>query len=58
MVTDPNLFDPALHTWEKLALEFSSRGFDYEKARQVLEIQDNFDVMAMIAIGKRGEPTC
>ena len=46
--------------WENLALEASSRGlvahgmqgFDYEKAD--LEIPDNFDVMAMIAIGKKG----
>ena len=48
--------------WENLALEASSRelvahgmqGFDYEKARIDLEIPDNFDVMAMIAIGKKG----
>lgn len=48
--------------WENLALEASSRGlvvhgmqgFDYEKARQDLEIPDEFDVMAMIAIGKKG----
>jgi hypothetical protein len=30
------------------------QGFDYEKARRDLQIPDNFDVMAMIAIGKRG----
>jgi nitroreductase len=48
--------------WENLALEASSRGlvahgmqgFDYEKARIDLEIPDNFDVMSMIAIGKKG----
>ena len=48
--------------WENLALEASTRGlvthgmqgFDYEKTRIDLEIPDNFDVMAMIAIGKRG----
>ena len=48
--------------WENLALEASTRGlvahgmqgFDYYKARVGLEIPDNFDVMAMIAIGKRG----
>jgi nitroreductase len=47
---------------ENLALEGSSiglavhgmQGFDYEKARNDLEIPDNFDVMAMIAIGKQG----
>jgi hypothetical protein len=45
-----------------LALEASSRGlvahgmqgFDYVKARQDLDIPNSFDVMAMIAIGKRG----
>ena len=45
-----------------LALEASSRGlvahgmqgFDYERARADLQIPDNFDVMAMIAIGKEG----
>jgi nitroreductase len=49
--------------WENLALEASSRGlvahgmqgFDYEKARIELEIPDNFDVMAMIAIGKKDQ---
>jgi hypothetical protein len=30
------------------------QGFDYEKARIDLEIHDNFNVMAMIAIGKKG----
>jgi len=48
--------------WENLALEATSKGlavhgmqgFDYEKARKDLEIPDNFDVMAMIAIGKKG----
>ena len=48
--------------WENLALEASlhgivthgMEGFDYKKARVDLGISDNFDVMAMIAIGKRG----
>ncbi len=48
--------------WENLALEASSRGlavhamqgFDYERARADLQIPDNFDVMAMIAIGRKG----
>jgi len=48
--------------WENLALEASIRGivahgmqgFDYNKAKEDLSIPDNFDVMAMIAIGKRG----
>jgi len=30
------------------------QGFDCEKARIYVEIPDNFDVMAMIAIGKKG----
>jgi nitroreductase len=48
--------------WENLALEATSRelvahgmqGFDYKKAKEDLEIPDDFDVMAMIAIGKQG----
>jgi nitroreductase len=48
--------------WENLSLEAASRGlvahgmqgFDYEKARKELEVPDSYDVMAMIAIGKRG----
>lgn len=48
--------------WENLALEASIRGivahgmqgFDYQKAREDLKIPENFDIMAMIAIGKRG----
>jgi len=48
--------------WENLALEAASRGlvahgmqgFDYEKARKDLEVPDDYSVMAMIAIGKRG----
>lgn len=49
--------------WENLALEASQRGlvshgmqgFDYEKARTALNVPDDFDVCAMIAIGKRGK---
>jgi len=49
--------------WENLALEAFSRGlvahgmqgFDYDKARTDLEIPDDFEVMAMIAIGKKGQ---
>jgi nitroreductase len=47
--------------WENLAIEATSRGlvthgmqgFDYDKARKELDIPDSFDVMAMIAIGKK-----
>ena len=45
-----------------MALEASIRGivahgmqgFDYQKTRENLKIPENFDIMAMIAIGKRG----
>ncbi|MDW3612079.1 MAG: nitroreductase family protein [Nitrososphaeraceae archaeon] len=48
--------------WENLALEATSRGlvthgmqgFDYKQAREELGVPENFDVMAMIAIGKLG----
>jgi hypothetical protein len=30
------------------------QGFDYERARKELGIPDSYDVMAMVAIGKRG----
>jgi nitroreductase len=48
--------------WENLAIEASSRGivahsmqgFDYERAKAELKIPADFEVMAMIAIGKRG----
>jgi nitroreductase len=55
-----NQFDAGA-AWENLALEATFRGlathgmqgFDNEKARKDLEIPDNFDVMAMIAIGRK-----
>ena len=48
--------------WENLALEATSRGlvvhgmagFDYERARRDLDIPNSYEVLAMIAIGKRG----
>jgi len=48
--------------WENLALEAFSRGlvahgmqgFDYDKARIDLEIPEDFEVMAMVALGKKG----
>jgi len=57
-----NQFDTGA-AWENLALETISRGlavhgmqgFDYEKARKDLEVPDNFDVVAMMAIGKKGQ---
>jgi len=56
-----NQFDTGA-AWENLALEATFKGlavhgmqgFDYEKARKDLEVPDNFDVVAMMAIGKRG----
>jgi nitroreductase len=48
--------------WENLALEAAARGlvahgmqgFDYDRARAVLGVPDDFAVLAMIALGKRG----
>lgn len=58
--SDTHSFDAGA-AWENLALEAASRGlvahgmagFDYEKAKDVLDIPDDFRVEAMIAIGKR-----
>lgn len=49
--------------WENMALEATRRGyvihgmegFDYEKARKVLGIPDDYNTEAMVAIGKRGK---
>lgn len=49
--------------WENLALEGTRRGlvvhgmqgFDYTKAKKVVKAPKNYDVMAMIAIGKKGK---
>lgn len=56
-----NNFDTGA-AWENLALEAHSRGFvahgmegfDYDKARKELKIPDDHDVLAMVAIGKKG----
>ncbi|MGI0018267.1 MAG: nitroreductase family protein [Nitrosotalea sp.] len=48
--------------WENLALQAVSQGlathamagFDYTKAKTTLEVPDDFEVLAMVAIGKRG----
>ena len=50
--------------WENLALQGTLRGFvvhgmqgfDYERARTELEIPDEYQVEAMVAVGKPGEP--
>ncbi len=47
--------------WENLALEGTRRGFvvhgmqgfDYEKARRELRVPEDYEVLAMVAIGKR-----
>jgi len=49
--------------WENLALEGSRKdlvvhgmeGFDYEKARELLKLSDEYEVEAMVAIGKPGK---
>jgi nitroreductase len=48
--------------WENLALQATvmglvahgMEGFDYQKAKEVLEVPDDYQVEAMIALGKRG----
>ncbi|PIS02885.1 MAG: nitroreductase [Chlamydiae bacterium CG10_big_fil_rev_8_21_14_0_10_42_34] len=47
--------------WQNLALEGTSRGlvvhgmqgFDYQKAKEILQIPDDFEVLAMFAVGKK-----
>lgn len=59
--SDTHSFDTGA-AWENLALEGSARGlvvhgmqgFDYEKAKTVCNIPDDFQVEAMVAIGKPG----
>jgi len=49
--------------WENLALEATNRGlvahamggFDYDKAREVMEVPEPFEVQAMVVIGRRGD---
>ncbi len=49
--------------WENLALEATRRelvvhgiaGFDYDRARSELRVPELFEVMAMVAIGRRGK---
>jgi nitroreductase len=50
--------------WQNLALQGAAMGlvvhgmagFDYEKARTALQIPEDFDVAAMIALGRPGDP--
>ncbi|SEP79143.1 nitroreductase family protein [Natrinema salaciae] len=50
--------------WQNLALEGARRelvvhamaGFDYERAADELDVADEFDVQAMVAIGERAPP--
>lgn len=56
-----NQFDAGA-AWENLALQATSQGlsthamagFDHDQARIDLAVPDEFDVMAMVAVGKRG----
>lgn len=49
--------------WENLAIQAVSiglvthamQGFDYDKAKKDLEVPDEYEVIAMVAIGKKGE---
>lgn len=49
--------------WENLALQgtwkglvvHGMRGFDYEKAREVLQVPEGYTVEAMVAVGKPGQ---
>ena len=59
-----HLFD-AGSAWENLALQATAMGlvahgmagFDFQKARTVLNVPAEFDVAAMFAIGRHGDPT-
>lgn len=50
--------------WQNLALQaydmqlatHGMQGFDYEKAKEVCQVPDDYAVEMMIAIGKRGDP--
>ncbi len=50
--------------WQNFSLEATKRGFfshgmqgfDYEKARTVLNIPDEYEILAMSAIGKKADP--
>ncbi|MFW5852700.1 MAG: nitroreductase family protein [Nanoarchaeota archaeon] len=57
-----NQFDTGA-AWQNFALEAQHQGyhahgmsgFDYEKARKELNIPENYDIVAMAAIGKKGD---
>jgi nitroreductase len=44
----------ALEAFSRGLVAHGMQGFDYDKARIDLVIPDDFEVMAMIAIGKKG----
>jgi len=58
-----HLFD-AGSAWENLALQATSMGlvahgmagFNFANARSVLQVPEHFDVAAMIALGRPGNP--
>ena len=51
--------------WENLALEAADRdlvahgiqGFDYERAREELQVPEGFSVESMVAVGGKGDPS-
>jgi nitroreductase len=58
-----HLFDCGA-AWENLALQATTmglvahgmQGFDYEKAREILKVPDDYAVAAMFALGRPGDP--
>lgn len=45
----------AIGAAEKGLITHGMAGFDVEKAHEVLELTDDYDVIAMVALGKRGD---
>ncbi len=45
----------ALSAWQNGLITHGMAGFDGEKARAVLEVPEEYDILAVIAIGKRGD---
>jgi nitroreductase len=63
-ISRTHLFDTGA-AWENLALQGTAQGlvvhgmegFDYDKARQLIDLPDRYELCAMIAIGKPGKVT-
>jgi nitroreductase len=45
----------ALQALQNGLITHGMAGFDNDKAREILDVPDDFDIMAVIAIGKRGD---